>query len=217
LLLDLGGRCFDLSRRALVMGILNRTTDSFYDGGAYFRLGDLLRRAERLVAEGATDRARIDDRQRLVDVERAPRRLRSVPVEDAVGDVGRLLHLVEEQPRPERVDRPGGDEERIARPHRQPLRQVEDRALPDGRRQRVRRGAGAQAADQLRARRGLQDVPGLGLAELARPLQPRGLLVARVDLQREPVGRIEQLDQQREARAQLGQGACRRGGPRPRR
>ena len=52
-LLDLGGRRFDLSRRALVMGILNRTTDSFYDGGAYFRLDDLLRRAERLVADGA--------------------------------------------------------------------------------------------------------------------------------------------------------------------
>jgi dihydropteroate synthase len=53
LLLDVGGRCFDLSRRALVMGILNRTTDSFYDGGAYFRLDDLLRRAEQLVADGA--------------------------------------------------------------------------------------------------------------------------------------------------------------------
>jgi dihydropteroate synthase len=52
-LLDLGGCCFDLSRRALVMGILNRTTDSFYDGGAYFRLDDLLRRAEQLVADGA--------------------------------------------------------------------------------------------------------------------------------------------------------------------
>jgi len=53
LLLDLGGRRFDLSCRALLMGILNRTTDSFYDGGAYFRLDDLLRRAERLVADGA--------------------------------------------------------------------------------------------------------------------------------------------------------------------
>lgn len=53
LLLDVGGRRFDLSRRALVMGILNRTTDSFYDGSAYFRLDDLLRRAEQLVADGA--------------------------------------------------------------------------------------------------------------------------------------------------------------------
>jgi dihydropteroate synthase len=53
LLLDVGGCRFDLSRRALVMGILNRTTDSFYNGGAYFRLDDLLRRAEQLVADGA--------------------------------------------------------------------------------------------------------------------------------------------------------------------
>jgi dihydropteroate synthase len=52
-LLDVGGRRFDLSRRAVVMGILNRTTDSFYNGGAYFRLDDLLRRAEQLVADGA--------------------------------------------------------------------------------------------------------------------------------------------------------------------
>lgn len=35
------------------MGILNRTPDSFYDKGATFELGLLLRRAEQLVAEGA--------------------------------------------------------------------------------------------------------------------------------------------------------------------
>ncbi|MHB8330185.1 MAG: dihydropteroate synthase [Acidimicrobiales bacterium] len=51
--LVLGDRTFDLSTRALVMGILNRTPDSFYDHGATFALDALLRRAERLVAEGA--------------------------------------------------------------------------------------------------------------------------------------------------------------------
>jgi dihydropteroate synthase len=51
--LDLGGRRFDLSRRALVMGILNRTRDSFHDRGAYFRLDAFLRRSEEVVAEGA--------------------------------------------------------------------------------------------------------------------------------------------------------------------
>lgn len=51
--LHVGARRYDLTRRVLVMGILNRTTDSFYDGGAFFRLDDLLRRAERLVADGA--------------------------------------------------------------------------------------------------------------------------------------------------------------------
>src|SRR5215218_6145522 len=35
------------------MGILNRTRDSFYDRDAYWRLDDLLRRAEQLVDDGA--------------------------------------------------------------------------------------------------------------------------------------------------------------------
>ena len=49
----LGGEVRDLSKRALVMGILNRTPDSFYDQGATFELDALLRRAERLASEGA--------------------------------------------------------------------------------------------------------------------------------------------------------------------
>lgn len=51
--LTLGGRVHDLTHRALVMGIVNRTPDSFYDKGATFALDDLLRRAEQLVADGA--------------------------------------------------------------------------------------------------------------------------------------------------------------------
>jgi len=51
--LDLGGRVYDLTHRALVMGILNRTPDSFYDKGATFELDKLWARAEQLVAEGA--------------------------------------------------------------------------------------------------------------------------------------------------------------------
>jgi dihydropteroate synthase len=51
--LRLGGHRYDLAHRALVMGILNRTPDSFYDKGATFALDDLLRRADQLVTEGA--------------------------------------------------------------------------------------------------------------------------------------------------------------------
>jgi dihydropteroate synthase len=51
--LRLGSRRYDLTRRCLVMGILNRTPDSFYDQGATFALDLTLRRAESLVAEGA--------------------------------------------------------------------------------------------------------------------------------------------------------------------
>ena len=43
----------DITDRALVMGILNRTPDSFYDRGATYALDDLVRRAGRLVEDGA--------------------------------------------------------------------------------------------------------------------------------------------------------------------
>jgi dihydropteroate synthase len=51
--LELGSRRFDIARRAVVMGILNRTPDSFYDRGSYFAFDDFLRKAEQLVLDGA--------------------------------------------------------------------------------------------------------------------------------------------------------------------
>lgn len=51
--LVLGDKIWDLSTRALVMGILNRTPDSFYDRGAHRELDAFMRRAERMVLEGA--------------------------------------------------------------------------------------------------------------------------------------------------------------------
>ncbi len=51
--LELGPRRYDVSHWALVMGILNRTPDSFYDRGETFELDRLFERAERLVADGA--------------------------------------------------------------------------------------------------------------------------------------------------------------------
>ena len=51
--LSLGATTFDLTSRALVMGILNRTRDSFYEPAATFDLEALFERAERLVEEGA--------------------------------------------------------------------------------------------------------------------------------------------------------------------
>jgi len=51
--LRLGEKSFDLTTRALVMGILNRTRDSFYEPAATFDLDVLFERAELLVDEGA--------------------------------------------------------------------------------------------------------------------------------------------------------------------
>jgi dihydropteroate synthase len=48
----LGDRVHDVTNRTLVMGVLNRTPDSFFDQGLTFELDALLRRAEQLVAEG---------------------------------------------------------------------------------------------------------------------------------------------------------------------
>ena len=51
--LELGDRSYDLTHRALVMGILNRTPDSFYDKGLTYDLDALCKRAEQLVIDGA--------------------------------------------------------------------------------------------------------------------------------------------------------------------
>ena len=51
--LALGPRPYDVTSRALVMGILNRTTDSFFDKGAYYALDDLVRLADGHATDGA--------------------------------------------------------------------------------------------------------------------------------------------------------------------
>ncbi len=42
-----------MTTRSLVMGILNRTPDSFYDQGRYWGLDSFYAQAARLVADGA--------------------------------------------------------------------------------------------------------------------------------------------------------------------
>ncbi len=51
--LALGPHVFDTTNRALVMGILNRTPDSFYDQGANFAFDQFLSKAEEHVNAGA--------------------------------------------------------------------------------------------------------------------------------------------------------------------
>ncbi len=53
LLLSMGETTYDVTNRALIMGILNRTKDSFYEPAATYDLDQLFARAEQLVAEGA--------------------------------------------------------------------------------------------------------------------------------------------------------------------
>ena len=51
--LRLGDQTVDITRRTIVMGILNRTPDSFYDHGATWAFDAFLRRADELVSAGA--------------------------------------------------------------------------------------------------------------------------------------------------------------------
>jgi len=53
MLLELGAQRYDLTNRALVMGILNRTPDSFFDHGATWAWDAFWRRAEELAGQGA--------------------------------------------------------------------------------------------------------------------------------------------------------------------
>jgi len=53
-IVELGtGHRFDVTHRSLVMGILNRTPDSFWDRGRFWDFDDFLRLAERHVDDGA--------------------------------------------------------------------------------------------------------------------------------------------------------------------
>jgi dihydropteroate synthase len=50
--LKLGSTVFEWGTRTYVMGIVNATPDSFYDGGRYFGVERAIRRTEEMVAEG---------------------------------------------------------------------------------------------------------------------------------------------------------------------
>ncbi|RJP86710.1 MAG: dihydropteroate synthase [Desulfobacteraceae bacterium] len=52
-LLNWGNFSMSLGRRTRIMGILNVTPDSFSDGGRFFRLDEALKRAEKMIADGA--------------------------------------------------------------------------------------------------------------------------------------------------------------------
>jgi dihydropteroate synthase len=49
----IAGRTFDLSERATIMGVLNVTPDSFFDGGEFFPTEKAVEQGKRMAAEGA--------------------------------------------------------------------------------------------------------------------------------------------------------------------
>ncbi len=75
---------FDLSRRALIMGVLNVTTDSFSDGGCFFDVESAVAHARSLVEAGAD----------IIDVGGESTRPGAAPVEEAE-EMRRVLPVIE--------------------------------------------------------------------------------------------------------------------------
>lgn len=82
-MLQLPRRALDL-RRPVVMGVLNRTPDSFSDGGRHLDLDSALRQAEKMLADGAL----------ILDIGGESTRPGAHPVAEAE-EIDRVLPLVE--------------------------------------------------------------------------------------------------------------------------
>jgi len=76
-------RTFDLTRRGLIMGVLNVTPDSFSDGGRYFDPADAVARGLEMVREGAD----------ILDIGGESTRPGAVPVE-AEEELRRILPVI---------------------------------------------------------------------------------------------------------------------------
>lgn len=81
--LQCNGHLLDLSQ-PVIMGILNTTPDSFYDGGRYTDTEIAFRRAEQMIREGAT----------IIDVGGASSRSGSAIVEEK-DEIGRVVPVIE--------------------------------------------------------------------------------------------------------------------------
>ncbi len=93
---ELGDRSLDFGRRVQIMGILNTTPDSFYEGGRYFALSAAVERALEMVEEGAD----------LIDIggESSRPAMYGKAVEVSVGEeCDRVVPVVEEVRRHSRV------------------------------------------------------------------------------------------------------------------
>ncbi|MBN1882461.1 MAG: dihydropteroate synthase [Deltaproteobacteria bacterium] len=84
ILLDLGGKTWDLGRTTLVMGVLNVTPDSFSDGGVYSSVEAAVEQAMAMEQEGA----------HIIDVGGESSRPGAMPV-SAVDEIARTIPVIE--------------------------------------------------------------------------------------------------------------------------
>lgn len=76
---------FDLSQRTHIMGVLNTTPDSFYDGGNYTHIDAALKHAEKMIEEGAD----------IIDIGGESTRPGSLPV-SAEEELERVIPVIRE-------------------------------------------------------------------------------------------------------------------------
>lgn len=89
------GQQIELGPRAVIMGVLNVTPDSFSDGGRYERPDAAIRRAKRLAGQGAAiiDIGGESSRPGFEEISAAEEQDRILPVFEALADSGMLLSV----------------------------------------------------------------------------------------------------------------------------
>ena len=120
----------------------------------------------------------------------------AVVVVDAVGGVGVLLDLADEDARADGVDGARGNEEHVPPLHGHAVEDVGEAALLDGGLVGLAGGILLEAVVESRALLAVQNVPHFGLAVL--PLMLQGILVGGVYLHRQVALGVDELDEERE-------------------
>ena len=113
----------------------------------------------------------------------------------AIGQVGALLHLGDQQPRAEGMHRTRRNQKAFSRPDRNPVQQFRQRIRRNRCFHLLQRGFALKAVINARAFVRLKHIPHLGLAQPV--FNPPRVVIIRVHLNGERPGRIDQLDQQR--------------------
>ena len=123
----------------------------------------------------------------------------SVPVEESVGHVARLLDLGDQQAGADRVHRAGRNEDAVARAGLEGVQHRRTCAGPDRGGEFGLSDARCQTGVDAAAGLGIDHVPRFRLASVGRH-EPRGTFVVGVHLHREVAAGVEKLEQQRERR-----------------
>ena len=146
----------------------------------------------------------INDRQALLDVQRTRLAVGAdaVPIVEAERGIAGLLHFGDQEARTQGVNGSGGNEEAIARLGLEMVQQFLARPLANGIGQLLPIDARPEPRVDRAAGIGGQNVPGLGLAQVGR-IQPCGLFVVGMDLNRERLSGVKELHQERKTRLRV--------------